>query len=682
MDHFNRATRRILVIVTAACFLTTAGEAQQIKWMTVGSFQSWYSSTGCEIEEGRAYEQQDGDRWPALYQKQDNVASKGFWIGTTNYKDNDGKTYPHKVVHVGPRIKGQGEFFPTKFTMAGKFAPSVVSVGGVAVPAESLDGIDASLKADRVIENIINTSIGMSIVRKILGFSKKGHEDYLIYEYTFTNSAKVDSAGAKRDTVTLTGVYFYWQFRYAVNADVRFNIGNPTGWGQNTMYHSVGDTAIPSTFFPASPFNADNSIRALYAWHGKYSNFQDGYDNIGGPIFIPYLAHGFEYQKGDTVGRLGGSAFIGVATLYAQKSPTDASDDSRQPATTCYVDVDDPNNGTDVNQQFNAAKMDAQYAWMVKGHLIPRHADKVGYTGNPSAGSLSPGGFSSAVGYGPYTLAPGQSIKIVMAEAAGGLSREANIHIGRAYKHTSPSARDTALITYNGVRKTKNDWVYTGRDSLFKTFKAAMANYASGYSLGADVPPAPGSFSVNSGTGGINLLWTKIAEDAKTVNYQVWRAAGQYDSTYYKQWEGAGAAFSDTTASVDAPYYYYVVGVDASGNVSNRLYAQTYNPVYKRAGITTVEGLSGKPGTFALGQNFPNPFNPATTISFRIASRSFVSLRVFDVMGREVAAIASEELPAGTYTRQWIATGYPTGVYFYRLQAGAYTETRRLLLLK
>jgi len=99
--------------------------------------------------------------------------------------------------------------------------------------------------------------------------------------------------------------------------------------------------------------------------------------------------------------------------------------------------------------------------------------------------------------------------------------------------------------------------------------------------------------------------------------------------------------------------------------------------------ITAVKDSKSKiPTTFSLSQNYPNPFNPATTISFALPSRSLVSLKVFDILGREVSTIVSGELQAGSYTRQWNASNMASGVYFYRLQAGSFSETKKLLLLK
>jgi hypothetical protein len=88
------------------------------------------------------------------------------------------------------------------------------------------------------------------------------------------------------------------------------------------------------------------------------------------------------------------------------------------------------------------------------------------------------------------------------------------------------------------------------------------------------------------------------------------------------------------------------------------------------------------PREFALCQNYPNPFNPATTISFSLPRKSFVSLKVFDALGREVAILLADELSAGTYARQWNPASLASGVYFYRLQAGSFSETRKLILLR
>jgi photosystem II stability/assembly factor-like uncharacterized protein len=88
------------------------------------------------------------------------------------------------------------------------------------------------------------------------------------------------------------------------------------------------------------------------------------------------------------------------------------------------------------------------------------------------------------------------------------------------------------------------------------------------------------------------------------------------------------------------------------------------------------------PKEFLLDQNYPNPFNPVTVISYQLAVNSFVTVRVYDLLGREAAMLVNEEKSAGSYTLRWDATHFASGVYFYRLQAGVFSDTKKLLLLK
>jgi hypothetical protein len=87
-----------------------------------------------------------------------------------------------------------------------------------------------------------------------------------------------------------------------------------------------------------------------------------------------------------------------------------------------------------------------------------------------------------------------------------------------------------------------------------------------------------------------------------------------------------------------------------------------------------------------LSQNYPNPFNPGTTITFDLPLKTFVSLKIFDVPGREVSDLVYEILPAGTPTIQWNAGsargGLPSGIYFCRLHVGTFQETKKLDLLR
>jgi hypothetical protein len=88
------------------------------------------------------------------------------------------------------------------------------------------------------------------------------------------------------------------------------------------------------------------------------------------------------------------------------------------------------------------------------------------------------------------------------------------------------------------------------------------------------------------------------------------------------------------------------------------------------------------PLNFKLEQNYPNPFNPSTKIIFDIPHDNFVSIRIYDLLGREVDALVNERLDAGSYEVDWDASNYPSGVYFYKLTADKYTGTKKMVLLK
>jgi len=88
------------------------------------------------------------------------------------------------------------------------------------------------------------------------------------------------------------------------------------------------------------------------------------------------------------------------------------------------------------------------------------------------------------------------------------------------------------------------------------------------------------------------------------------------------------------------------------------------------------------PNKFNLYQNYPNPFNPTTNIKFDLPKNLFVSLKIYDILGKEVANLISSELTAGSYNAEWNASQYSNGIYFYRIETGNYKETKKMLLIK
>jgi len=88
------------------------------------------------------------------------------------------------------------------------------------------------------------------------------------------------------------------------------------------------------------------------------------------------------------------------------------------------------------------------------------------------------------------------------------------------------------------------------------------------------------------------------------------------------------------------------------------------------------------PSSFSLSQNYPNPFNPTTSIKYNVASSKHIKLVVYNILGKEIATLVNEKQSPGTYEVNWDASAFPSGVYFYKLTAGDYTETKKALLIK
>ena len=108
----------------------------------------------------------------------------------------------------------------------------------------------------------------------------------------------------------------------------------------------------------------------------------------------------------------------------------------------------------------------------------------------------------------------------------------------------------------------------------------------------------------------------------------------------------------------------------------------TAGSVQHHAEIGNEQAETAKPSAFALRGNYPNPFNPTTMISYELPENVFVSLKVYDVLGREVASLINDVQAAGSYDVRFDASNLPSGMYFYRLQAGSFSASKKLMLVK
>ncbi len=120
---------------------------------------------------------------------------------------------------------------------------------------------------------------------------------------------------------------------------------------------------------------------------------------------------------------------------------------------------------------------------------------------------------------------------------------------------------------------------------------------------------------------------------------------------------------------------------DASGLETG--YLTAWGIQINNSPVIGIQNISGEvPERFSLGQNYPNPFNPVTKIGLQIADFGFVSLKIFDITGKEIAVLVNEELNAGTYNVDFDASHLASGTYFYRMEAGNYSDVKKMVLIK
>ena len=104
--------------------------------------------------------------------------------------------------------------------------------------------------------------------------------------------------------------------------------------------------------------------------------------------------------------------------------------------------------------------------------------------------------------------------------------------------------------------------------------------------------------------------------------------------------------------------------------------------IFFPASFVDVKNEKAPVAEFYLAQNYPNPFNPSTTISYQIKEQGLVQVKIFNLIGQEVATLVNEVKSAGAHKINWNADKFPSGVYFYQLQAGSFTQTKRMILMK
>lgn len=120
--------------------------------------------------------------------------------------------------------------------------------------------------------------------------------------------------------------------------------------------------------------------------------------------------------------------------------------------------------------------------------------------------------------------------------------------------------------------------------------------------------------------------------------------------------------------------------VDANGNLSARMERVDFPPV--TVALSDIAPVNGMPTSYSLSQNYPNPFNPSTNVAYDVPKASHVTLEVFNVLGQRVASLVDQEMEAGSYIVEFDGSSISSGIYFYRLNAGDFTETKKMVMVK
>jgi hypothetical protein len=184
------------------------------------------------------------------------------------------------------------------------------------------------------------------------------------------------------------------------------------------------------------------------------------------------------------------------------------------------------------------------------------------------------------------------------------------------------------------------------------------------------------SFTATANGMNTNLHWSTATE----INNSGFEIQRRQASDWAKVGFVAGAGTSNSPRN-----YSYTDSKLSAGSYSYRLKQIDNNGAFTY-GSTVEVAISSAPAAFALSQNYPNPFNPSTVISYQLAVNSQVTLKVYNMLGQEVATLVNGPQEAGVYTVSFNTSkgtlGLSSGVYVYRLQAGSFISTKKLVLMK
>jgi hypothetical protein len=209
------------------------------------------------------------------------------------------------------------------------------------------------------------------------------------------------------------------------------------------------------------------------------------------------------------------------------------------------------------------------------------------------------------------------------------------------------------------------------------------ANYVATFTTDGSVPVELTSFSAIAKGKEVNLNW-QTATEVTNYGFDIERASRQVGTSPIQGWTKIG--FVNGHGNSNSPKSYSYIDKDVLNGSYNYRLKQIDTDGKSEYSPTVEVTIDNMPTQFELSQNYPNPFNPSTVISYALPSKEFVQLKVFNVLGNEIATLVNEVQEAGNYKVEFNPASciqYPaTGVYFYRLEAGSFVESRKMTLVK
>jgi hypothetical protein len=578
------------------CFLSlhTVANAGFIKDIRVGAYQIWIDDNTHQGEtsggdRGDMYQNAFARGWPNPA-----VQFSGWYLGTKNWTAEDGTVWPVKLTGAAPvtvneeraqmPVADEDGFFIRRYM---RYEPPKIIVDGFETqdpwPLEG-DEVNPSIipgTADIMVTSKINTDMGVTMDQKVLAWSQANHDDYIVYDFTFTNTGNIDlDEEIELPNQTLEGVYFLRSSRLE-------------RWDSFFWYSGLGEKTT-------------DTLRLQYAFPGDR------------PTSGAVDATGDRFGEGQSQpGWLWNSMSVGQAILHADKSVDDPTDDFNQPMMTGTENSDllwirnDPTSTGPADWDQVYKVMTEGWAW--RG-FVPRWEGpdiRPGFRSVRMQDLAVPGvkyitdlpwvTFGAAYFWaaGPYTMGPGDSFRVVWADGFGVMNPLKIWEVGQAWRDgtaTPPpgmefdNAGGVGLVDnmppiyknnpdlYNNNFNdwAKDCWVFTGIDSLIRNMNNAQWNARNNYNV--PTAPQPPSISVTSQPNKIVIEWGNESESATDfAGYKLYRSEGFWYEGYLRntrttnhgEWQlvenfpgSSTHSYEDTDVTRGLAYYYKVIAYD------------------------------------------------------------------------------------------------------------------------